>query len=121
MREEQQHLTMQIEEVGNTLDSRDNKGRLLVDMCEQVSGHEQMLMERLKEEVDEQLRTYRRTLIGMVKIENPKLAFIDVEQGILSPMEYETRSVEITKEYLSKRMQISSFIERRAAKQEVSA
>ncbi|WP_346796624.1 hypothetical protein R5M92_14205 [Halomonas sp. Bachu 37] len=125
MRERKQHLTMQIEEVNNTLDSRANKGRLLVDMCEQVSEHEQMLLKRLKEEVDEHLRTYRRTLLGLVKVENPKLTFIDVEHGELSPMEYEARPVELAKEHLIKRMEIASFIERRAAKrrlaEEVSA
>ncbi|MBB3332520.1 hypothetical protein BDK63_003415 [Halomonas campaniensis] len=116
IREREQHLTLQIEQVENTLSSRSNQGRLLVDMAEQVQEHEAMLFGRLKEVVDEHLRAYRRNLLGQVKAGDLVVAFIDSQQGSLSPEEYETHSVETPAKVLKERMDFGPFIERRAAK-----
>ncbi|QFT83426.1 hypothetical protein FIU88_00410 [Halomonas sp. THAF12] len=114
--ERDQHLTMQIEEEENTLNSRMKQGRLLVDMVDQFHVHEEFLHGRLKETVDEHLKTYRRNLLGMVKAEGLSIAFLDMDKGQLSPLEYESYSVEVPSTLLKKRMEFGPIIERRAAK-----
>jgi len=120
MREKEQKLTVEIDQLDNTLTSRMRQGRLLVDMCEQVHEHEQMLFGRLKEAVDDSLKTYRRQLIALVKVNNPELKFVDADFNDLSAMEYESREIELPGEYLIQRMEFGPFIERRAAKQRLA-
>ncbi|MEQ6887230.1 hypothetical protein ABE957_00880 [Halomonas sp. CS7] len=116
IREREQRLTMQIEEVENTLNSRMKQGRLLVDMSEQVQEQEKMLFGRLKEVVDENLKTYRRALLGLIKAENLSVSFLDMEKGELKSLEYESYPVEMPGEFLKKRMEFGPLIERRASK-----
>lgn len=116
MGEREQHLNMQIEQVENTLNSRSNQGRLLVNMSEQVQEHEAMLYGRLKEMLEENLRAYRRNLLGYIKAGDIDVAFMDTQYGKLTSQEYETYSVEVPGKVLKKRMEFGPFIERRAAK-----
>ncbi|GAB2723540.1 hypothetical protein [Halomonas garicola] len=116
MGEREQHLSMQIDQVDNMLNSRNNQGRLLVDMSEQVQEHEAMLYGRLKEVLDENLRAYRRNLLGYIKAGNLNVSFVDLEHGTLTPQEYETYPVAAPGKVLKKRMEFGPFIERRAAK-----
>lgn len=116
MREQEQNLTLQIEQLDNTRNSRVRQGRLLVDISEQVHEHEQMLFRRLKEIVDDSLLAYRRHLVAFVKAENPELKFADTNSRQLSVLEYESRELELPAEYLVERMEFGPFIERRAAK-----
>lgn len=115
IREREQDLTMQIEQVENTLNSRSNQGRLLVDLSEQVQEHEKMLFGRLKEVIDEHLKAYRRNLLGQIKADDLSVAFIAMQQGKLTPQEYEVHPVEVPGKVLKDRMEFGPFIERRAA------
>ncbi len=114
--EREQQLSMEIEQEENILNSRVKQGRLLVDMAEQVHDHEKFLRDRLKEVVDEHLKTYRRTLLGLMKSENLSVSFLDTEKGKLTPLEYESHPLEMPEAFFEKRMDFGRFIERRAAK-----
>lgn len=116
LRERLEKLKMEIDHCHNTLNSRFKKGRILIDFCDQVHEHEQMLFGRLKETIDDSLKLYRRNFLALVKRESPSLLFITANNNELQATQFESLPLEIPSEHLIKRMEFGPFIERRASK-----
>lgn len=121
LRDRTQKVGMEIEQCLNTLNNRLKKGKILVDFCDQVHEHETMLLGRLKENIDESLKLYRRNLLALAKRESPELIFVTTLGNDLKAAQYESIALEVPNEYLVKRMEFGPFIERRASKSKANS